>query len=412
MHSCKITTRFVSRIIAITLLLTFSPGSLSRAAQPSDPDPQISSTNIQQSFHAPLMSGCGGEIVPVINDAFEQEVVTLVNQERTSRGIPPLKRTSSLDEAARYHSTDLGLDDYFAHDSYDRAGGDLVFVCSTWSRIGSYYDGARGENIAAGYGTPAAVVSAWMNSDGHRFNILNNGSWEIGVGYFEGAGGYYTYWTQDFGRQDGVYPLIINNDNSETNDPMVSLYIYGTWGEMRLRNNMDEWTSWQPFENSVTWQLPLRNGDHVVSVELRDGEKTAASQDTIALTGFEAQPQLCNLTEAITFTYDIATQTLYPTNVRLTPENVGSSEPLDWNVDVQGDWFAVSPTSGSSPQSITVSPLDTFLQLEIIHQGTVTLTVTTPSDTAGSPHVINVSMNVISGTLRSIFIPFLINPPP
>jgi len=412
MHSCNMTTRFISGLIAVTLLLPFSTVSFSRAAQPSDPDPQISSTYIQQSFHAPLISGCGGEIVPVINDAFEQEVVALVNQERTSRGIPPLKRTSSLDEAARYHSTDLGQDDYFAHDSYDRVGGDLVFVCSTWSRIGSYYDGARGENIAAGYGTPASVVSAWMNSDGHRSNILNSGSWEIGVGYFEGSGGYYTYWTQDFGRQDGVFPLVINNENSETNDPMVSLYIYGTWGEMRLRNNMDEWTSWQPFENSITWQLPLRNGDHVVSVELRDGEKTAASQDTITLTGFEADPQLCNLTGAITFTYDIPTQSLYPTNVRLTPENVGSSEPLDWNVDIQGDWFTVSPTSGSSPQSFTVSPLDTMLQLEIIHQGAVTLTVTTPSNTIGSPHVINVSLNVISGTLRSIFIPLLINPPP
>lgn len=94
MHSCNITARFVSGIIAVTLLLPFSPVSLSRAAQPSDRDPQISSTYIQQSFQTPLISGCGGEIVPVVNDAFEQEVVALVNQERTSRGIPPLKRTS------------------------------------------------------------------------------------------------------------------------------------------------------------------------------------------------------------------------------------------------------------------------------------------------------------------------------
>lgn len=410
MKHCRAAARILSLLLIIALLTPFLPASNSSAQSLVQQNFLISSTLIQEQPNAPLSHGCGGDILPVISAEFEQEVVYLVNQERTSLGVAPFKRSTSLDEAARYHAYDLGQDDYFAHDSYDRQDGELVFVCSTWNRIHNYYDGASGENIAAGYTTPASVVAAWMDSPGHRYNILNSGSWEIGVGYFEGAGGYYTYWAQDFGRQDGVFPLIINNDAPATDAPQVSLYIYGLWSEMRLRNDQGAWTDWQPFENQVAWELPLQNGEHTVSVEMRDGAATASSQDTIVLNGYEAEPQLNDLPDKITFTYDVATGKVFPSNIHLTPENVGSMDALVWDIDSQGAWFSVSPGSGVSPESFTISPDLSVPHPDGAQEGSVTLVVTSPADTVGSPHQITVSMLVVSGTLQSVYIPLLINP--
>ena len=76
--------------------------------------------------YAPEFSGCGGINQPVVNADYEQQVVDLVNTERANRGLPPYKRVTALDEAARYHSADLGQDNYFSHDTYDRLGGNLV----------------------------------------------------------------------------------------------------------------------------------------------------------------------------------------------------------------------------------------------------------------------------------------------
>jgi hypothetical protein len=76
---------------------------------------------------------------PVVNADFEQEVVELTNDARAANGLPPLKRAVPLDQSTRYHSTDMGQDDYVNHDSYDRTGGDLFMVCAWSSRIQSYY---------------------------------------------------------------------------------------------------------------------------------------------------------------------------------------------------------------------------------------------------------------------------------
>jgi uncharacterized protein YkwD len=146
-------------------------------------------------------SGCGGEVVSVQNQSYEQQVIELVNQERTSRGLTPLEYSEGLTRAARYQAADMSQDNYFSHDTLDRSGGQLNWVCGPWDRIASYYTGANGENAAAGYSTPAAVISAWMNSEGHRNNILNPSTQAIGVGFYQGSGDYRYYWVQDFGVQ-------------------------------------------------------------------------------------------------------------------------------------------------------------------------------------------------------------------
>lgn len=139
--------------------------------------------------------GCGGQIVPAYNAEYEERVIELVNQERTSRGLTPLVHSAGLTNAARYQAADMSQDNYFSHATKDRENGELVIVCDPWERIAHYYSGANGENAAAGYFSPEVVMNDWMNSGAHRANILNPDTRAIGVGFYQ------NYWIQDFGTQ-------------------------------------------------------------------------------------------------------------------------------------------------------------------------------------------------------------------
>jgi uncharacterized protein YkwD len=129
----------------------------------------------------------------------EQEVAELVNLERQIENLRPLTWDDSLFAAARGHSTDMAEQDYFSHESLDgREPGDRILAAG-------YQYNTYGENIAGGYPIPEAVMNGWMSSPGHRANILNTTFCDIGVGYTYGSASTYGhYWTQDFGRRQGV----------------------------------------------------------------------------------------------------------------------------------------------------------------------------------------------------------------
>ncbi len=120
--------------------------------------------------------------------AFEQEVVKLVNQTRKANGLKELTINWELARVARYKSQDMHDKHYFSHTS-PTYGTPFNMM----KNFGITYRTA-GENIAMGYTTPRSVFDGWMNSSGHRANILNAGYTQIGVGFFEE--GY--YWTQMF----------------------------------------------------------------------------------------------------------------------------------------------------------------------------------------------------------------------
>ena len=120
--------------------------------------------------------------------SFEKEVVQLVNEIRTQNGLRSLTYDWELSRVARYKSQDMKDNKYFSHTS-PVYGSPFQMMKS----FGITYRSA-GENIARGYATPQAVVDGWMNSSGHRANILNASFTRIGVGYV--AGGH--YWTQMF----------------------------------------------------------------------------------------------------------------------------------------------------------------------------------------------------------------------
>lgn len=118
---------------------------------------------------------------------FEAEVVKLVNIERRKQGLNELKHNWQLSRVARYKSEDMRDRGYFSHNS-PTYGSPFNMI----RNFGITYRTA-GENIAKGQTSPSTVVSAWMNSSGHRANILNPSFTEIGVGYTAG-----NYWTQMF----------------------------------------------------------------------------------------------------------------------------------------------------------------------------------------------------------------------
>ncbi|MEN3534483.1 CAP domain-containing protein [Microbispora sp. ZYX-F-249] len=153
---------------------TASPSTVPTASAPASTAPSASPT-----------SGSG------VGTAVENEVVRLTNAERAKAGCGPLKHDARLRAAAYAHSADMSAKNYFDHTSKDgRSFADRITAAGyTWR--------AAAENIAKGYGTAQAVVQGWMNSPGHRQNILNCTYTDIGVGYVASG----AYWTQDFGRQ-------------------------------------------------------------------------------------------------------------------------------------------------------------------------------------------------------------------
>ncbi len=140
----------------------------------------------------------GEESAPTASAEFEAEVVRLVNEERKRARLPALTVDTNLTRAARYHANDMVTEDYFSHPSQDREGGRLVSACGTFERIGRFAPNGSAENIAAGQRTPADVMRSWMNSPGHKRNILSNRR-TIGVGVARGEKGYGIYWVQNFG---------------------------------------------------------------------------------------------------------------------------------------------------------------------------------------------------------------------
>ncbi|WP_250032969.1 CAP domain-containing protein [Paractinoplanes maris] len=144
---------------------------------------------------AAATAGAPKKTAAVIDQAaYETEVVKLTNAERTARGCKAARIDTRLVEAARAHSNDMVKNNFFDH-----TGSDGSTFVTREVRAGYPKKDAAAENIAWGYRTPQQVVTGWMNSTGHRKNILNCANNAIGVGIAVTKSGA-PYWTQDFGR--------------------------------------------------------------------------------------------------------------------------------------------------------------------------------------------------------------------
>jgi uncharacterized protein YkwD len=190
----------MKRIISLLLLLFVcitliaSPGAA--AARPAGQSERPAGEGV---IFLPLIfqtPGCIQSFTTISPDNldYELQTVALINQERTSRGLSPLAIVPELTQSARLESRYMADNNFWGHTWPDGT--------SPWKRMewACYDYRTAGENIAGGYSTPAAVVSAWMNSDGHRAAILNPSFTEIGLGYaYNASSTYGRYWTANFG---------------------------------------------------------------------------------------------------------------------------------------------------------------------------------------------------------------------
>ncbi|MEV0620639.1 CAP domain-containing protein [Nonomuraea sp. NPDC050404] len=161
--------------------LTCTPGSGTPSPSPSSPDPTSG-----PSTPPPASGGSG------VGTDVENEVVRLVNAERAKGGCGAVKHDPQLYDAARGHSADMAAKNYFSHTSQDgRSFMDRIKAAG--------FTGGSGwaENIAKGQTSPTSVMNSWMNSPGHKTNIMNCKYNLIGVGAVKDSRGA-IYWTQDF----------------------------------------------------------------------------------------------------------------------------------------------------------------------------------------------------------------------
>jgi uncharacterized protein YkwD len=156
--------------------------------------------------HAAIVGDCTpGADWGTLNGTYADQVLALVNQRRAALGLTALVVSPTLTKSASWKSLHMARYAYMTHDDpappVARTTADRLQTCGY--PIGSV---GWGENIAYGYATPDAVMTAWLNSSGHRANIENASYRAIGIGVARNSAGTY-YWTQNFGTlADGDAP--------------------------------------------------------------------------------------------------------------------------------------------------------------------------------------------------------------
>jgi uncharacterized protein YkwD len=221
----------------------------------------------------------------------EMRTVYLGNLARRDNGLPPLRWNARLTGAARWFSWDSVANrppDYCGHQ--DTLGG--------WpsDRALSYgYRGFAGaENCFCGYVTPEYAIQGWMNSGGHRANLLDPNSREVGLGYYLRASDGRGYVTQGFGQDPAYPPVVIEREALATTTPDVDLYIYdrdggggfaglGSANQMKLSNDRCfTGAAWEPYAPERSWTMAPGTGWRTVFVQTRDavGRSTVVN-DTI-----------------------------------------------------------------------------------------------------------------------------------
>lgn len=233
---------------------------------------------------------------------FEERVLELVNEERLANGgLPPLKGIAELNTSSGTHSFNMADRDFFAHCDLDTGQSPLQRMTAA-----GYIWSVAAENIAAGQTDPEDVMTAWMASSGHRANILSTSYRELGVGYFlqandqgnirlDGNGdctadGIFTsplfrYWTQNFGRRNSVFPVVIDREAHDTPSTTVNLYLYGQgWAEeMRFSTDGCTWSGWETFSSETPWVLDGGGGNKTILSQIRSGGTVLESSDSIVL---------------------------------------------------------------------------------------------------------------------------------
>jgi hypothetical protein len=223
----------------------------------------------------------------------EMRTVCLGNLARRDNGQPPLRWNAEMTNAARWFSWDSVENRPPGFCGHEDTLGRLP-----WDRMADFgYKGFAGaENAFCSYVTPEQAIAGWMDSPGHRDNLLNPNWQEVGLGYYHRASDGRGYVTQGFGV-DSVYPpLIVENEAVDTISPNVGLYLYSQKGsgditglgpalDMMLSNNRCfTGATWEPYTPEKSWTLDPGSGWRTVYAKTRDAlGRTSVVSDSIYL---------------------------------------------------------------------------------------------------------------------------------
>jgi uncharacterized protein YkwD len=128
-------------------------------------------------------------------EQIKQKLLQFHNQNRAAKNLPPLKRIAELDRSAQLHNDYMARNGRLTHDEPGRSLGQRVKEQGyNWNYVG--------ENIAMGQRTPEEVMESWMNSSGHKANILNPNFNDIGFGVSQANNTW--WWTVNFGRKQAA----------------------------------------------------------------------------------------------------------------------------------------------------------------------------------------------------------------
>jgi uncharacterized protein YkwD len=223
----------------------------------------------------------------------EAQAVYLGNLARCDNGVPPLRWNRQLTYAARWFAWDSTENEPPGFCSHQDSQGHWPdYRTAAFGYLGT----AGAENAFCGYVTPADAIEGWMNSAGHRANLLDPNSREIGLGYYRRASDGRGYVVQDFGTDPAYAPVIIDNEAPSTTNPDVNLYIYdrsatgGFAGQSAATQMMIASdacftnAAWEPYAANKAWTLTGGQGWRSVYVKTKDAfNRTLTAADAIYL---------------------------------------------------------------------------------------------------------------------------------
>lgn len=160
-------------------------------------NPEITVRSVRQVAASTPRPTAQQSSTPVSNSSYAQQVVSLVNAERSKSNLNPLTLNTTLQSSAQNYASQMAIQNFFSHTAPNGETFQQRIVKAGYTNYRWI-----AENIAAGQSTPQEAMRGWMNSTGHRNNILNPNAKEIGIGYTSTSSSIYRhYWVQHFGAK-------------------------------------------------------------------------------------------------------------------------------------------------------------------------------------------------------------------